>query len=232
MLVLLVRARPDFLLRALSYFRVPGRKRLHAVGLANVPANGRLILATNCHGTDQWMQVLSALDRGTKYVKCASPSAVAERIEVGARRAGSGPMSAYDSPTAVDHNEDSVLDALARRSGVMVEADGDAASMRQLVEICARTLQGGSLLGLPIDTPLEGERAEQLLEQLQARVPSCILPVHCGAAPTKGLHLASWKPVVAVGQPLKPDATPAEIRAAIEVLGDPARRDEAAAAAH
>ncbi len=231
MLIFFVRARPDFLLRTLSYFRVPGRKRLHAIGLTNVPANGQLILATNCHGTDQWMQVLSALDRGTRYVKGAAETTVVAQNEDLARSSADQPLHPYASPVVEDQSDDSFLETVARRAGVMIAApvDADSLMLRKITDACAKTLQAGNLLGLAMDTPLESDRAETLFTQLQARVPSCVLPVHCGAAPTVGLHLTSWRPVVAVGKPLPPSATPAEIRAAIEALGEGAHREIASA---
>jgi hypothetical protein len=209
MLAFFIKARPDFLLRMLSYFRVPGRKRLHAVGLSNVPANGHLILATNCHGTDQWMQVLSALDRCTRFVKTDVPA------------------------DATDPDEDELLDGVARRAGVLIAApaSGSRPSVDCIAEAGAKTLQGGNLVGLALDSPIESDLAQQLLERLQARVPSCILPVHCGAAPQTGLHLTSWRPVVSIGKPLPSSATPAEIRAAIEALGSIVHHETANAAA-
>lgn len=208
MLVLFIKARPDFLLRTLSYFRVPGRKRLHAVGLSNVPANGKLILATNCHGTDQWMQVLSALDRCTRFVKTDVPA------------------------DATDPDEDELLDGFARRAGIMIAAPGasNRSTVDCLAEAGAKTLQGGNLVGLALDNPVESDLAQQLLERLQARVPSCILPVHCGAAPQTGLHITSWRPVVSIGKPLPSGATPAEIRAAIEALGNVVHHETATTA--
>ncbi len=199
MLVLLLRARPDFLLRALSWFRVPGRRRLHAVGLSNVPANGHLILATNCHGTDQWLQVLSAIDRGMQFVK---PSDAA----------------------AEDDNEDHLMESLGRRLKILLPAPKEPAGRQweQLVDGGARSLEAGNFVGLALDCPDLTADAEALLAELENRVPSEILPVYCGAGPTghSAMQAAAWHPIVIVGKPLPTGATPDQIRAAIRALGD------------
>lgn len=199
MLVLLCRARPDFLLRALSWFRVPGRRRLHAVGLSNVPANGHLILATNCHGTDQWLQVLSAIDRGSQFVK------------------------PVDSATA-ENGEDHFLDSLARRLKILMPVPKSMVGRdwEQVVDGGAKSLESGNLVGLSLDCPDTAAESAALLGELESRVPSEILPVYCGATPTghASLHRSAWRPIVIVGKPLPGETTPDQIRAAIRALGD------------
>ena len=128
MLLLLCWARPDFLLRTLSWFRVPGRRRLHAVGLSNVPANGHIILATNCHGTDQWLQVLSAIDRGSRFVKSA------------------------DGPAA-QGGDDPLLESIARRLRILIPAPTTTAGRdwEQVVDSGSKSLEAGNLVGLALD---------------------------------------------------------------------------------
>jgi MFS family permease len=199
MLLLLLRARPDFLLRTLSWFRVPGRRRLHAVGLSNVPPNGHIILATNCHGTDQWVQVLSAIDRGSQFVK---------------------PRDNSNSR----NGEDQFLEAVARRLKVLIVAPDstNGGDWTQVVESGAKSLEGGNLVGLTLESPVNRPEADTLLADLQSRVPSEILPVYCGAAATGHavLHRSAWRPIVVVGKPMPFGTTPAQIRAAIKSLGD------------
>ena len=207
MLLLLCWARPDFLLRTLSWFRVPGRRRLHAVGLSHVPSNGHIILATNCHGADQWLQVLSAIDRGARFV----------------RRQDHSPGRGGDDP---------LLESLARRLGIMnaLPSAATGRAWEKVVDWGAKTLETGNLVGLPLDVPQGQAEAEALLQELQSRVPSAILPVYCGAGSIGGAAgggargraargLAAWRPIVVVGKPLPIGAPPEEIRAAIRALG-------------
>jgi hypothetical protein len=199
MLVLLCWARPDFLVRTLSWFRVPGRRRLHAVGLSNVPSNGHIILATNCHGTDQWFQVLSAIDRGSRFVR---------------------------QPAGHEHQsgEDTTLESLARRLRILIPAPS-ATSGRdwdRLVDYGAKSLEAGNLVGLALDCQSSGPQSEALLKELESRVTSDVLPVYCGASPTghTSLHRPPWRPIVIVGKPLPSETGPEQIREAIRALGD------------
>jgi hypothetical protein len=199
MLVLLCWARTDFLLRTLSWFRVPGRRRLHAVGLSNVPSNGHIILATNCHGTDQWLQVLSAIDRGSRFVKQSGGQA--------------------------DHGgEDPLLESLARRLRILIAAPSTTAGRDwdRVVDCGAKSLEAGNLVGLALDCQAAEPQSEALLKELESRVPSAVLPVYCGASPTghTSLHRSPWRPIVIVGKPLPYGSTPDEIRAAIRALDD------------
>ena len=197
MLLLLLWARPDFLLRTLSWFRVPGRRRLHAIGLANVPSNGHIILATNCHGTDQWLQVLSAIDRGARFVK---------------------PHELPDGRA----DDDPLLESVARRLKILIAAPRATMGRdwEKAIDDGAKTLESGNLVGLSLDCPLSQGTAEALLKEFEVRVPSAILPVYCGARSTgtTALHRAAWRPVVVVGEPLPLEATPDRIRAAIGAL--------------
>jgi MFS family permease len=198
MLVLLCWARPDFLVRTLSWFRVPGRRRLHAVGLSNVPSNGHIILATNCHGTDQWFQVLSAIDRGSRFV----------RQSAGQEQRG----------------EDTTLESLARRLRILIPAPSATSGRHwnRLVDYGAKSLEAGNLVGLALDCQSSGPQSEALLKELESRVTSDVLPVYCGASPTghTSLHRSPWRPIVIVGKPLGSESTPEDIRAAIRALGD------------
>ncbi|HKD36178.1 MAG TPA: MFS transporter, partial [Pirellulales bacterium] len=146
MLVLLCVARPDFLVRTLSWFRVPGRRRLHAVGLSNVPSNGHIILATNCHGTDQWFQVLSAIDRGSRFVK--------------------------QSASQVNHDgEDTMLESLARRLRILIPSPSATTGREwdRLVDCGAKSLEAGNLVGLALDCQATGPESEALLKALESR---------------------------------------------------------------
>lgn len=206
MLVLLCWARPDFLVRTLSWFRVPGRRRLHAVGLSNVPSDGHIILATNCHGTDQWFQVLSAIDRGSRFVK-----------QPGGQSNSNG--------------EDTMLESLARRLRILIPAPlaTSGSEWDRIVDSGAKSLETGNLVGLALDCQSSGAQSEALLKELESRVISDVLPVYCGASPTghTSLHRSPWRPIVIVGEPLGPQSSPEEIRAAIRALGDASLQPDA-----
>ncbi len=197
MLSLICWQRSDFVLRALSWFWAPGRRQLHAVGISNVPANGHVILATNCHGTDQWMQVVSAVDRGTKYLK-PKP----------------GPGESMD--------DDPFLESVARRVGVSIPAPSESSGPQwdQAIQAGVAAIQNGSLVGLTLDGPAMYDLGHVYLEQLRARMPSTILPVYCGIVPAghKVFAHAALRPVVIIGTPLAPTATVDEIRDAIRML--------------
>ncbi len=79
--------RPDFMLRAISWVWSRRRRHLRALGLDNIPANGQVILISNSHDCDHWIDVVSTVDRFTRFVApptrraitcfAASPSAPA-----------------------------------------------------------------------------------------------------------------------------------------------------------
>jgi hypothetical protein len=148
---------------------------------------------------DQWLQVLSAIDRGTRFVMLDD-----------AARNGEG--------------HDRFLESVARGLRVLIPAPTSTAGRdwERLVDNGATTLEAGSLIGLALDCPDTKDEAELLLQELLARVPSEVLPVYCGAGPTghPSLHRAAWRPIVAVGKPLPFGATPDQIRAAIRALGE------------
>jgi MFS family permease len=207
---LLCRQRPDFLLRTISWFRLPGRRHLHTVGLANVPGEGHVILATNCHETDAWIYVMSAIDRRTCYLR---PEPSAGRIL---------------APSAAR------LESLARRLGLLVALPEAATEpdWNRMVGAGVDTLVAGYLVAMTLDRPEPqgtftgpisdnpGGSAEDLYADLQARVPSTVLPVYCDPNwPGSPDHPhACARALVLIGKPLPPDATVTEIRAAIRAL--------------
>ncbi len=146
MLVLLRWNRPDFLLRAVSWLWSSRRRHMRALGLDNVPFNGQVILVSNSHDFDHWVQVVSAIDRYARFVAPAG---------------GSG---------------DKFLRRVALSTGVMIAAGPkvrlapeDNALARGLV-----TLGQGNVLGVSLAanfTPVSGEPSsgENLLSELRAK---------------------------------------------------------------
>ena len=168
------------------------------LGLDNVPFNGQVILVSNSHDFDHWLQVVSAIDRFARFVAPAG---------------GSG---------------DKFLRRVAMSTGVMIAAGPkvrlapeDNALARGLV-----TLGQGSVLGVSLAanfTPVSGEPSsgEHLLSELRAKVPATILPVYCGENPRHpdAVRHPERHTYVVIGEPLAPDTPLAEIRKAVAALG-------------
>lgn len=219
-LYVLCRQRPDFLLRAVSWFKLPKRRHIHLVGLSNVPGEEPVILATNCRDADSWVYVLSAIDRRTCFIR---PDSSAGQIV--------SPKSAK-------------LASLGRRLGLLVTAPENAAQTdrQRSLDAGIRNLVAGYLVALVLDTAPQQATfsgamsanpcaaSEDVYVGLQSQVPSHVLPVYCdpnwtAAAASAPEHVRA---LVAIGKPLPPDTPLPEIRAAIEALGraEQVARDE------
>jgi 1-acyl-sn-glycerol-3-phosphate acyltransferase len=198
-LVLLCRLLPDFFVRSLLWLRAQGRSRLKVIGLQNLPTEGPVLLATNCDRFKDCMQVVTATDRFTRFILFEDPA---------------------------DREPTPLLRYLARRTGLVAlridtakPEDWDKALIR-----AARALDEGKLVGITADG--KGARAEKedFLNKLRARAPIPILPVYCGTlAPepeTNGRMFILKRVRVVIGQPVRPNATAAEIRRAIYLLGE------------
>ena len=214
-LYLLCRQRPDFLLRTVSWFQLPRRRHLHTVGLANVPGETHVILATNCHDVDAWVYVMSAIDRRTCYLRPEPPA---------------GRMLAPGTAR---------LESLARRLGLLVAPPETAAGAdwNRMVGAGVDTLVAGYLVAVTLDRPdsqaaftgpmsaKPAGSAEDLYASLQSRMPSTVLPVYCDTNwldPHSHIH-GHRRGLVFIGKPLPPETPIPEIRAAIRELGT---RDE------
>ncbi len=210
-LYVLCRQRPDFLLRTVSWFKLPRRRHLHLVGLANVPGEEPIILATNCHDADTWVYVLSAIDRRICFIR--PDSSACQTL----------------SPTSAR------LESLGRRLGLLVTPNGHAAQTDDARGFHAGivTLASGYIVGLVLDPPQQQASftgpmsanplaaSEDLYGSLQTEIPSSVLPVYCDPNWTDpsaepGAHPRA---LVAVGNPLPSNTPLAEIRAAIRALG-------------
>jgi len=73
-LFLLWRKLPDFFVRSLFWFKSLGKFQLKAVGMAHLPTEGPVILATNCKDLESCLQMVSATDRTTKVVLVQDPA--------------------------------------------------------------------------------------------------------------------------------------------------------------
>jgi acyl-[acyl-carrier-protein]-phospholipid O-acyltransferase/long-chain-fatty-acid--[acyl-carrier-protein] ligase len=186
--------RPDFLLRALSWLRIPARRRLKAVYMDRLPATGAAILATKCSRQEQWMHVVAVVDRFMRFV---SPA-----------------------PTMGD---DVMLANVSRKLGVSLErvpAVGGA-DRERLLSAAQRTLKDGNLVGLYVGDGKLGEEQAELFHELQSRMPCPIIPAYCGEYPEQepGTRAIVGRMSVELGEPLPAGTGLADVYAAIERLG-------------
>jgi MFS family permease len=198
-LVLLCRLLPDFFIRSLLWLRAQGRSRLKVIGLQNLPIEGPVLLATNCDRFKDCMQVITATDRFTRFILFEDPA---------------------------DREPTPLLRYLARRTGLVAlrtdtakPEDWDKALMR-----AARALDEGKLVAVTADGRGVRPQKEEFLDKLRTRDPVPVLPVYCGTlAPepeTNGRMFTVKRVRVVIGQPVRPNATAAEIRRAIYLLGE------------
>jgi hypothetical protein len=192
-LMLLCWQRPDFLLRAISWFRIPARRRLKAINADHLPATGPLIVATNCERLEQWMHLVAVLDRFTRFV-----------------------------PDGSLPGDDALLATISRRLGLTCDlAAADEGSRQQLVDRCTATLRRGDLLAIRVTNGRAVAHGAALLHELQAAAPVEILPVYCGEHPAQpqGANPIAGRMSVVVGEPLPPETSIQQIQTAIARLG-------------
>jgi MFS family permease len=151
-LFLLWRKLPDFFVRSLFWFKSLGKFQLKAVGMAHLPTEGPVILATNCKDLQSCLQLVSATDRTTKVVLVQDPSAL-----------GGGP----------------ILRLLAMRQNlILVRPDDD---MQIAWQEALATLNNGHLLAISLGTEDHAAELAALLHKLQDATRAPILPAYCGA---------------------------------------------------
>jgi len=193
-LVLLCWQRPDFLLRALSWLRLPARRHLREVNADNLPANGALIVATNCERLEQWMHVVSVIDRFTRFVP--------------------NPRATGDDPLLVN---------VSRKLGISLEGVAEKTSDRweQILSRSSATLGEGNLVAIHVAGGRLAEEGAALFRQLQAAAPANILPVYCGEYPAQepGAAPIPGRVSVVIGQQLPATTSVEEVRSALAKLG-------------
>jgi MFS family permease len=204
--LLLLRWRlPDLVLRSLLWLRSLGRYRLRVEGVQNLPADGPVILATNCRSTEGCLQVLAVTDRYTCFVLNNNPGEV--RL-----------------PLALRH-----FLTLSRLATLGPDGDGRAEAMAR----AERALGKGWVVGVPADA--NGGGPGRFLDELARRSGAVLLPVYCdgdepdpqrNGRPRRGSDVR-----VVIGAPLPP-GTPADIvREEVCRLADGSGREGAARAA-
>lgn len=185
--------RPDFLVRAVSWLRIPARRRLKAINADHLPADGPLIVATNCTRFEQWMHVVAVIDRYTRFV-----------------------------PGPIDDGDDTSLARLSQRLGVALPAgDEDVVEFDRAVFSSVDTLRQGNLLGVIVTGGNGAERGEELFGRLQAAVEADILPVYCGEYPSQegGTAPNQGRMSVVLGEQLPASTDLEAVRAAVAELG-------------
>jgi acyl-[acyl-carrier-protein]-phospholipid O-acyltransferase/long-chain-fatty-acid--[acyl-carrier-protein] ligase len=198
-LYLLCRQLPDFFVRSLLWMRSHGRYRLKIIGLKNLPSEGPVILATNCDNFESCMQVVTATDRFTRFILLESDP---------------------------DERPPWLLRYLARRTGlVALRPTGETSeAWTKALGKAKKALEQGNLVGLTADGRSPNMDMVNLLEDLRRSVPAPILPVYCGNLdPEPGhqhRHSVIHRAQVVIGQPLRHDAAPEEIRRRIDLLGE------------
>jgi MFS family permease len=187
-LLLLCRQMPDFFVRSLVWVRSLGGVRLRVVGLNNLPAEGPVILATNCDQPEGCLKVLAATDRFTRFILVENGHE--DRLP---------PLLGY----------------LARRTSLAHLRPGGITPevLERTLASAVRALGRGEMVGLPANGNGAPFPVDQFLHDLLARMRVTVLPVWCGAAVGKAVH-------VVIGRPLPPETPAALIRREIHALED------------
>jgi hypothetical protein len=206
-LALLIRQLPDFLVRSLLWLSTHGRHQLRVVGISNLPAEGPVILATNCVRFQECMQVIAATDRYTRFVLMESPN-------------DDGPRRPF-------------LRFLARRVGLIVlhSEVSDSGAIAHALEQGRATIQNNEVLALTIDSNDSAAAAEAFFDQLSP-LKSVVVPVYCGRASPKAANSDGTRMIqksrVIIGSPMPPTTSVGTVREQIRALGDAARAAERA----
>jgi MFS family permease len=194
-LILLCRQLPDFFVRTLLWLRSHGRFRFRVSGTNQLPADGPVILATNCERFQESLQVIAATDRYTRFILLES--------------------AADDAPRPI-------LRYLARRTGLVALRAGtiDEEAFSKAILRGTRALEAGNLLGITLKSEEMPGEAKQLLERLEGAQAVPILPIHCARSyvETGALHPAR----VLIGDLLPPGTPPHAVRQALDDLASSA----------
>lgn len=151
-LILLCRKLPDFFVRALFWFQTLGKFRLKAVGMANLPTEGPVILATNCQDLTSCLQLVSATDRTTKVVLVQNAAA---------------------------NQDGALLRTLARRSNLILVRPDEKVNVA--LHDGLTTLHDGHLLAISVVHEEHAADITALLQKLRQETAAPILPVYCGS---------------------------------------------------
>jgi MFS family permease len=91
MLFVFLRLRPDFFLRTLSYLKQSSRRSLQAIHADHVPSYGPLLVVSNARTLNDWIKIISVIDRKLNFAWIQSSeddatlSKWTQRMQVGLR---------------------------------------------------------------------------------------------------------------------------------------------------
>ncbi|HZT79528.1 MAG TPA: MFS transporter, partial [Gemmataceae bacterium] len=189
-LFLLCRQLPDLFLRTLWWRHALARYRLRVLGIANLPGNGPVVLATNCDTVEGCLQVATSADR---YSHLVLPEPPAE--------APLGPVLRY----------------LARKSSLALLPAGAKATdtvVGRAVEVLGR----GGVVALPRCDNGGGEELLAGLQRGAGAVIVPVHFKNTGRRGGPPFHRLRVE--VRFGKPLPPETPPEEVRLAIARLAE------------
>ena len=179
--------------------------------MKHLPSDGRLILATNCHATTQWINVDSAIDRSTRFLR-------------------------PDGEPGATQVDDGLLEWLGRRLGVLVGPSANASAMitntadwNRMLDLGVKTLEEGNVIGLALDRDRAGRLARKVAAPAARSAPPARSCLSIAAGRLRNIASlpklssqsrppARRRPAVVIGQPLMFGASLDQIRQAIEAL--------------
>ena len=164
MILLLVKVRPDFLVRTLFWTRTFSRTQVNPDGLHHMPEFGSLLLVTQGATADDCLQLASLTDRFARFL-----------VWDGLSRGHKSPEFAEGDPQLA------VVRRLARRAGILfMRSDYPASpSPQALLDLAVRTLRAGHVFAIGIPDGPDGEAAWEFIAEVQRLEPTPVCPVLC-----------------------------------------------------
>lgn len=190
---ILIRKLPDFFLRSAIWLRAWGHNPLRTVAIENMPLDGPVVLATNCHSFPTALNLIAAVDRFPHVVLAEEPGR---------------------------EKEFSLMRRMAERAGlVTINGNGDANSWARALKAGTESLRRGEMVAITVDGPGDPREVERLLAEWQKLFSTLVVPVYCSAADTNSLE-AAFPPRVVFGSPLSGGESLDVMRGAIGRLKD------------
>jgi len=178
MIALLVKMRPDFLMRSVYWLRTFGRPQANPDGLHHIPGIGPVILLTNAGNADACLQLATFTDRFTRFVL---------------------PDGSHPGEPRL---------AMARRLATLVHvleiSKSDSTGM--LSARATATLQAGHVLAIAVDRSRSVEEWTATIDSLRRETQAVVVPVACvqDATGDRQLHSITTGELLAVEAP-RPD---------------------------
>ncbi|MCI0638876.1 MAG: MFS transporter [Gemmataceae bacterium] len=201
---LLCRKLPDFFVRTLFWLKSIGTFQLKAVGMQHLPTHGPVLLATNCEGLDDSLQLVSVTDRYTEVV-LVEPH--------------------------VNQNGGLLRKAAMKTSLLLMSGHITPEQWAKAREKALAALNKGDMLAIGVTHPDHDAEIDAFIAQLRAQTGALLIPVFCG--PLDPLASKPRVRVV-FGDAAPEGATVADLRREINNLADWIRKNDdiAGAVAH